>query len=128
MQSVCVFSSTECGGYKRHAMSERQNTFVCPFEPQSPQISAHEIHVWIYETLCLRESELVEYRHTNCVISKVSIEAVGLGLRKVRIANLPPEVSDRNIGWPSDNVGRYMTYKVTPGQITTVTQCLMVLG
>jgi hypothetical protein len=38
-----------------------------------------------------------EYRHTNGVISKVSIEAVGLGLRKVRIANLPPEVSDRNI-------------------------------
>jgi len=33
----------------------------------------------------------------NGVISKVRIEAVGLGLRKVRIANLPPEVSDRNI-------------------------------
>jgi len=35
-----------------------------------------------------------EYRHMNGVISKVRIEAVGLGLRKVRIANLPPEVPD----------------------------------
>jgi hypothetical protein len=37
-----------------------------------------------------------EYRHTNGVLSKVRIEAVGLGLRKVRIANLPPKVDDRN--------------------------------
>jgi hypothetical protein len=38
-----------------------------------------------------------EYQHTNGVIPKVRIEAVGLDLRKVRIANLPPEVFDRNI-------------------------------
>jgi hypothetical protein len=38
-----------------------------------------------------------EYWHKNGVISKVRIEAVGLVLRKVRIANLSPEVSDRNI-------------------------------
>jgi hypothetical protein len=38
-----------------------------------------------------------EYRHTNGVMSKVRIEAMGLELRKVRIANIPPEVSDRYI-------------------------------
>jgi hypothetical protein len=36
-----------------------------------------------------------EYRYTNGVISKARIEAMGLELRKVRIANIPPEVSDR---------------------------------
>ena len=112
-----------------NAMGERQNTFVCAFDPQSPRISAYEIHEWVFETLCLQESEVkmiqidgpkrqvyikvseplrmqelltstegqAEYRHTNGVISKVRIEAVGLGLRKIRIANLPPELPERNI-------------------------------
>jgi hypothetical protein len=31
-----------------------------------------------------------ELRHSNGVISKVGIEAAGLGIRRVRIANLPP--------------------------------------
>jgi hypothetical protein len=35
-----------------------------------------------------------EYRHTNGEISMVRIETTGLVSRKVRIANLPPEVSD----------------------------------
>ena len=110
-------------------MGERQNTFVCTADPQSCRISAYEIHEWLYETLCLQESEVnmiqidgpkrqfyikvsdplrmqelltstegqAEYRHKNGVISKVRIEAVGLGLRKIWIANLPPEVPDRTI-------------------------------
>ena len=36
-----------------------------------------------------------EYRHTDSEISKGRIEAVGLSLRRVRRANLPPEVPDR---------------------------------
>ena len=36
----------------------------------------------------------VEYRHTNGEISIVRLETAGLGMRKVRIANLPPEVPD----------------------------------
>jgi hypothetical protein len=120
MQASAVDKNSEVG--------ERQNTFVCALDPQSPRISAYEIHEWIYETLCLRETEVnmiqidgpkqhvyikvsdparmqelltttgqAEYRHTNGVLSKVRIEAVGMGMRNVRIANLPPEVADRNI-------------------------------
>jgi hypothetical protein len=38
-----------------------------------------------------------EFCHSNGVISKVGIEEAGLGIRRVRIANLPPELSDRAI-------------------------------
>jgi hypothetical protein len=38
-----------------------------------------------------------ELRHTNGEISKVRIEAAGLGIRRVRIANLPTDVPDRVI-------------------------------
>jgi hypothetical protein len=36
----------------------------------------------------------VEYRHTKGEISIVRLETAGLRIRKVRIANLPPEVPD----------------------------------
>jgi CO/xanthine dehydrogenase FAD-binding subunit len=45
-----------------------------------------------------------ELRHTNGEISKVRIEKAGLGTRRVRIANLPPEVPDRAIRMA---LGRY---------------------
>jgi hypothetical protein len=68
------------------------------------QIDGPKRHVYVNVSDPARMQELLtsttgqaEYRHTNDVISKVRIEAVGLGLRKVRIANLPPEVSDGNI-------------------------------
>ena len=38
-----------------------------------------------------------EFRRTNGEISKVRVEAAGIGMRRVRIANLPPEVPDRII-------------------------------
>ena len=38
-----------------------------------------------------------DFRHDNGEISKVRIEAIGLGMRRVRVANLPPEVADTNI-------------------------------
>jgi hypothetical protein len=113
----------------QNVMGERQNTLVCAFDQQSPRISAYDIHEWIQDTLCLRESEVVmihidgprrhvyikfsdpsrmqdlltstngqaEHGQTNGEISKVRSEAVGLSMRKVRIANLPPEVPDRTL-------------------------------
>jgi RNA recognition motif-containing protein len=38
-----------------------------------------------------------DYRHETGEISKVKIERAGMGIRTVRIANLPPEVSDRTM-------------------------------
>jgi hypothetical protein len=38
------------------AMGERQNTLVCTFDPQSPRISAFEIHEWIHEQLRVDET------------------------------------------------------------------------
>ena len=38
-----------------------------------------------------------EYRHSDGVISKVRIEAVGLAIRKVRIANLPPDIANSQV-------------------------------
>jgi len=39
----------------------------------------------------------VEYRHTTREISVVRIEVVGMGMRRIRLNNLPPEVTERNI-------------------------------
>ena len=38
-----------------------------------------------------------EYRHTNGEVSMVRVETVGLGTRRVRIVNLPPEVPEEVI-------------------------------
>ena len=40
----------------------------------------------------------VEYRHTNTEISKVRISTARMGMRRVRIAKLPLEVSDGILG------------------------------
>ena len=122
-----TYPSAEGKGNKNGTtMSERQNTLVCAFDQHSPRITVYDIHEWIYDKMCLRESEVAmiqidgprrhvykkfrdatrmqellmltmgqgKFRHTNGGIFKVGIEAVGLGLRRVRIANLHPEVSD----------------------------------
>ena len=39
----------------------------------------------------------LEFRHYNGEFSQMHIEITGMGMRKIRIANLPPEVPDRTI-------------------------------
>jgi hypothetical protein len=38
-----------------------------------------------------------DFRHDNGEISKVRIDVVGIGMRRVRVANLPPEVADKTL-------------------------------
>jgi hypothetical protein len=110
-----------------NTMTDRQNIIVCIFEMSSPRISAYhewifqslrlekkdlymiqiegpKRHVYIkFQNLdklqaILRETEgKKEYRHENGEISRVQIEMAGMGIRTVRIANLPPEVPDSTI-------------------------------
>jgi hypothetical protein len=58
-----------------------------------------------------------EYLHTNGEISKVRIEAVGLGMRKVRIANLPNEVLERTLRMA---LGKFGEIWGIPGLVPTV--------
>ena len=46
----------------------------------------------------LKDTErCVEYRHENCEISMVHIDLAGMGVRRIRLANLAPEVKDHTI-------------------------------
>ena len=38
----------------------------------------------------------LEFRHDNGELSKVQLDLAGMGIRRIRIANLPPEVPENN--------------------------------
>jgi hypothetical protein len=110
-------------------MGERQNTVVCSFEPNSPKISAFDIHEWIFTELRIPERDIVtiqidtinrhvyikmvnadtvhalldrtggqvECKHSNGEISRVHMAMAGLRRKKVRIANLAPEVANEAV-------------------------------
>jgi hypothetical protein len=68
------------------------------------QIDGPKRHVYIKFSDTSRMQEVLmstkgqaEYRHTNGEISKLRIEAVGLGMRKIKIACLPPEVHETTL-------------------------------
>jgi hypothetical protein len=99
------------------------------FDPNSPRITTHHIHEWIYESLKLPETDIRmiqidgrrrhiyikfnnseralsvlqetagrgEFHHETGELSIVHIEWAGMGVRRIRLANLPPEVTDRMI-------------------------------
>jgi hypothetical protein len=74
----------------------------------------------------------MEFRHDNGELSMVKIEPAGMGVRRIRITNLPPEVHDRIIremltkygevkDIPEDTWSRIYRYKVSNGiRIATV--------
>jgi hypothetical protein len=54
----------------------------------------------------------LEYKHDNGELSQVRIEKAGMGLKKVRIANLPPEIPDRMV---RDTLAQY-------GEVRAITE------
>jgi hypothetical protein len=58
--------------------------------------SAHQIYdqYALHSVLTDRKGQL-ELKHDNGELSQVTIELAGMGMRKIRIANLPPEVNGR---------------------------------
>jgi len=55
----------------------------------------------------------LEYRHENGEVSVVRVDMAGMGLRRVRVANLPPEVSDRVL---RDTMSKYGDVKEITGE------------
>ena len=47
--------------------------------------------------LCCRQYSQLEYHHDNGELSIANKEIAGMGIRKVRTENLPPEVEEWNI-------------------------------
>jgi hypothetical protein len=68
------------------------------------QIYGTKRHVYIkfidnvYVQAVLRETNgQAEYKHHNGVLSIVNIAMAGIGIKRVRIAKLPPEVKEHDI-------------------------------
>jgi hypothetical protein len=106
-------------------MSDRQNTLVCCFDPKSPRKTAFHIHEWIQlaeedvrvihldglrrrvyikfttstrmQTVPQVKKGWIEFKHDNGELSQVTIGLAGMGMKKVRIANLPSEGPDRTL-------------------------------
>jgi hypothetical protein len=106
-------------------MCDRKNTLVCSFDPDSPRLTAYEVHEWIHDQLKilghvvlmiqidgtrrqvfikLYEPKIIddllmstngqfECKHMTGEISVVKLEMAGMGTRRVRVANLTPELS-----------------------------------
>jgi hypothetical protein len=56
-----------------------------------------------------------DFKHENGEISKVQIEHAGMGIRNIRIANLPPEVSERAIHSTLSRYGEVKEIKAENG-------------
>ena len=121
----CVYCLCWIGEGYRNDRPAKHN--FCAFDLNSPRITAHHIHDWIYESLKLPETDVRmiqidgprrrvyikfnnsdralsvlqetagrrEFRHDTGELSIVHIDFPGMGVRRIRLANLPPEVPDR---------------------------------
>ena len=60
----------------------------------------------------------LEFRHDNGELSQVIIELAGMGMKKIRIANLPPEVTDHTL---RDSLTKYGEVKDIKEKLWTQT-------
>ena len=118
-------AAQRCESKWEEGMAERKQQIVCIVDPSSPKISAYDIHEWIFEQLHMPEEAIRMIQidgtkkhvylklsdetynrntakdkrtlriQTTGETSIVRLEMAGMGTRRVRIANLPPETSDR---------------------------------
>jgi hypothetical protein len=61
------------------------------------QVFIHFVEFPFVQDVLQRTKGLAEYKHSNGDISKVRIEVAGMGTKRVRIANLPPEIREGKI-------------------------------
>jgi hypothetical protein len=92
------------------------------------QIDGPKRHVYIKFSDTSRMQEVLtwkkrhaEYRHTNGEMSKVRNKAVGLGMRKIRIACLPPEVHGTTLRMVLGKFGEVRDIQGESGLIPNVT-------
>ena len=68
-------------------MTDRQNTIVCAFDPNSPRITAHHIYDWIYESLKLPETDVrmiqIDGPRRRVYINSTTVIAHSLSFRRL---------------------------------------------
>jgi len=117
--TVCIFDPTSprISAYEIHEwiheelqVSEQSLTMI--------QIDGIKRHVFmkfvidIYIQNILQPTNgIVEYRHTTGEISTVRLEVAGVGMRRIRLANLPPEVTESNIRAALASYGEIVSIK-----------------
>jgi len=70
----------------------------------------HQVYINFAEIQCLQEvlhstNGKSEYKHDNGEVSQVEITMAGIGSKRVRIANLLPEISDGTLRYAFSNCG-----------------------
>jgi len=121
-------------------MTEGQHKTVRIFDPTSPRISAYEWiheplqvlkkslimiqidgirrHVFMnfvndtyLQNILQSRNGSVEYRHAAGEISIVRLEVAGVGMRRIRLANLPSELTESNIRAALASYGKIISIK-----------------
>jgi len=74
---------------------------VCCFDPASPHLTAFDIREWIHSQLQVSEHSVtviqIDGICRQVYIKFIDLSFAGMGLKRLRLANVPPKVSHSNI-------------------------------